>query len=133
MKIAKVKEQGKTNRCQANQSKYALEMACMEFQCREAECARQHQFQMLEKQVELEHLRLQGHGTCSSSSHPWSFRRYNASIDSGSLWMEFQNEFGDDAKVAASSSETEEEVWVFGVAVRMSPLAVTTVAYCTLS
>jgi hypothetical protein len=40
----------------------------------------------------------------------------NASVDSGPLRMEFQNEFGDDPKIAASSSETEEEVWVFGVA-----------------
>jgi hypothetical protein len=63
MKIAKVKEQEKTNRSQVKyQSKHALEMARMEFQHREAECARQHQFQMLEKQVELERLRLQGHG-----------------------------------------------------------------------
>lgn len=63
MKIAKIKEQEKTNRSQAKyQSKHALEMARMEFQRREAECARQHQLQMLEKQVELERLRFQGHG-----------------------------------------------------------------------
>jgi hypothetical protein len=30
--------------------------------------------------------------------------------------MEFENEFGDGAKIAASSSETEEKVWVFDVA-----------------
>ncbi|KAF8222626.1 hypothetical protein L208DRAFT_1426292 [Tricholoma matsutake] len=60
MKIAKVKEQEKTNRSQAKyQSKHALEMARMEFQCCEAECAHQHQLLMLEKQVELKHLRIQ--------------------------------------------------------------------------
>jgi hypothetical protein len=46
-----------------------------------------------------------------------SFRQdHNASINNGPLRMEFQNELGDDTKVAASSSDTKEEVWVFGVA-----------------
>jgi hypothetical protein len=63
MKIAEVKEREKTSRSQAKyQSKHALEMARMEFQRREAEYARQHQLQMLEKQVELERLKLQVHG-----------------------------------------------------------------------
>jgi hypothetical protein len=70
MKIAKIKEQEKTNRSQAKyQSKHALEMARMEFQRREAESARQHQFQLLEKQVELERLRLQGHGHGLGHAH----------------------------------------------------------------
>ena len=68
MKIAKIKEQEKTNQSQAKyQSKHALEMARMEFQHREAEAARQHQLQLLEKQVELKHFRLQGHGHAHSS------------------------------------------------------------------
>jgi hypothetical protein len=41
---------------------------------------------------------------------------HKASIYSGPLRMEFENEFGDGAKIAASSSETEEKVWVFDVA-----------------
>ncbi|KAF8233746.1 hypothetical protein L208DRAFT_1377196 [Tricholoma matsutake] len=70
MKITKIKEQEKTNRSQAKyQSKHALEMAHMEFQHREAESACQHQLQLLEKQVELEHLRLQGHGHGPRHAH----------------------------------------------------------------
>ncbi|KAF8219547.1 hypothetical protein L208DRAFT_1382979 [Tricholoma matsutake] len=70
MKIAKIKEQEKNNRSQAKyQSKHALEMARMEFQCHEAESACQHQLQLLEKQVELEHLRLQGHGHGLGHTH----------------------------------------------------------------
>ena len=54
MKIAEIKEQEKTNQSQAKyQSKHALEMARIQFQCHEAEAARQHQLQYLRSRLNL--------------------------------------------------------------------------------